>query len=99
LYFKKLKNGTINDFFYTKTFGMKTNTKIFIAISSIINALFMLALSIFLLNQPIVHNDEKVLIKQTVEYKEKFMGEDKKPSPDDFLFINISYNKEFCSVI
>jgi len=72
---------------------MKKTTKIKIVAVSIANAVFMLILSLFLLSQPVIKSDEKELIKNTTWLKEKVLGKDKPPK-DDFLFVNIAFNKE-----
>ncbi len=69
------------------------NTKKFI-ISIIVNSIIMLVLTIFLLNQPVVHDDEKALIQFTADWKAQLLGDDETQLQDSFLFINISNDKE-----
>lgn len=59
--------------------------------TSAANALFMLLVSMYLLNLPVVQEDEKALVAQTSGLKAKYLGAEPKPDADAFLFVNLSY--------
>ncbi|MEM9338127.1 MAG: CHASE2 domain-containing protein [Bacteroidota bacterium] len=69
-----------------------------ILITSIVNAFIMVCISIWLLNRPAVHNDEKLLIEKTASYKVRLFGESAKPAADGLLFINVSFDKEIIPI-
>lgn len=58
-----------------------------------LNGLLMLLLTFYWLSLPYTFGDETFLIKWTSLVKKELLGWDKKPSPEDVLFIDIAANK------
>lgn len=72
---------------------MKTRFKLSLIIASIINASIMLLVVLFMLNQSVMMQDEKVLIRKTSSFKDKITKTDT-ASLSKFVFINVSKNKQ-----
>lgn len=76
----------------TSTYKKKYYARVFV------NALVMLAISLYLLNQPVVHEDEKAMIEYTAALKAELFGGEQQPDSNMFLFINVSNDKELIAV-
>ena len=55
----------------------------------------MIFISLWLVNQHLVYGDEKILFQITSGVKKIIFGMEKKPSIDDYIFVNISYDNMF----
>lgn len=74
------------------------NHKIFIFGASFLNAFAMIFISFFLMNKPVVQGDEKSIIKYASYLKTHVLGWETKPPRDEFLFINICYDKQLIAI-
>jgi len=54
----------------------------------------MLILSFWMMSWPYVNGDEQLLIEYGSKIKSVFLGIDKKPNRDEFIFINVAYDKQ-----
>lgn len=58
----------------------------------LLHTLFMIFISLWLVNQHIVIGDEKILFQVTAGIKKIILGIENKPDPLDYIFINNSYD-------
>jgi len=72
---------------------MKNKFKIALILASVINSTIMLLVVLFMLNQSVMMQDEKVLIRKTSSFKDKIIKTDS-VSLGKFVFINVSKNKQ-----
>ena len=64
-----------------------------------VNATAMLLLCFFWLSLPRTFGDEAFLIKWTSLVKKTLLGLDEKPSPEEFLYIDVSRSKRLVNEI
>lgn len=70
-----------------------TKRKISILILSVLNAIFLLWLTFFLLSIPYVLPDEYVLVRYSSVTKNLILGLEEKPDTNRFLFVNVAWDK------
>jgi hypothetical protein len=58
----------------------------------LLHALFLIFISLWLVNQHMVLGDERILFQVTAGIKKIILGIENKPDPKDFIFINNSYD-------
>lgn len=68
--------------------------RILLIIITVINAFLMLLLSFWLMTLPFNNGDELLVIEWGSKIKKIFLGLEKKPSKEDFIFINVAYDKQ-----
>jgi len=71
-----------------------TKKRLICILISSVHALWLLIFTFIWLNQSSVYDDEKILIQITSVIKRLVFKMDKKPNKNDFLFINVAYDKE-----
>lgn len=68
----------------------KHRTKLFVF--AMLHSLFLIFVSLWLVNQYFVLGDEKILFQATAGIKKIILGLESKPDPKDFIFVNTSYD-------
>lgn len=72
----------------------KQTTTIFIITASLFHGFILLALTFLLLNSSIMHWDEMIIIQSSSIFKKVVLGIEDKPGRDQFIFVNIAYDKQ-----
>ncbi len=72
---------------------MSLKFKIWLLVGAMLNSILLLAVSNFLLNQPVTPEDEYLIIKFTSALKNIGLDLEEKPDKKDFLFVNVAYAK------
>jgi len=70
-------------------------TQIYIFIGAMVNALLMIVLTLFSLSQAYTLDDEVLLIKLTSGFKNLILKVHEKPPRERFLFISVTWEKQF----
>ncbi len=71
---------------------MKGKLKLFLI--AFLNAFVMLGISFWLMRLPYIQGDEQVLIEYVGKIKNILLGIEEKPSKDDFMFVNVAYDRQ-----
>jgi len=77
-----------------KAFLKKKPTKPQIAILAILHGVFLIFITLLYLWMPFMLDDEVFLIKVTAGIKNKLLMQKRRPDPDRFLFVNVSWEKK-----
>jgi hypothetical protein len=59
---------------------------------SVLHSLFLVFISLWLVNQHFVYGDERVLFQITAGVKKIILGIESKPDPKDVMFVNVCYD-------